>query len=1030
LHPKQKQQIVSPPKLQTDFIIARLARKSMNNETAQNYLNSFEREISKKLTKSSVANVSISALWNQIKDNDQIEKSTMIELFQLRYEQSKLLQWQNQFNDSFVILFDTLKTSSSVITSLSTECKDIWSKIVLKLAKYTVISPNVPDSSKWAYQLNSFLDSINEKGLKMNLNLDHLDLNEAELLSSRLLFFNAKQNDQMGKNWHSLAAWCYRWSMKRCPSETEILPDLDERSLDLLRYAVEGYFKYLQLDASCTEEIVVTTTLRLTQILSKHWKVLRDPIEDGFASTPIGLWKTIILQLFALLGHPQTYVRQCIGELLHKIGQQTPHLVLYPAVSGALVDDTNKSTHLKLFSSFSQDMEQKGTDDKVCEIVGDNLIEIEDNLLGKSNELGELPVDAQINLNESGNYLWAKNQPEVHRLRNDSFDDLFFASESKESDKLHSFHHSKSDCHRALLSSLPSDLVVQVKRFVVECERITLLWDELWLATLLSKFGEMKRIVQSLEQDVLALNSTKANLAPKEMDRLMMNKHDQAFKPIISLLEQANAITSRAPETPHEQWFQKTHSNNLVNLIQSLRCPLDAAQPSRQLAMYQRMIQMLQSKPAHIYPSMSSSANVKSQLFLDLISPVLANMKSTKIPIPGANSVDSRHCVQIDRIHRTCQTLQAKTKPKKLAFYGSNGKMYGFLLKGEDNLQLDERIMQLLKTVNQMFVSYAKKLGGSERHNWRSMRSRHYSVTPISSRSGLIQWVNGSSLFTLYNRHMAYLKIEATTRAQATQEDDAVASKPPTKSIALQNPSEIFNRKLEAKGLKIGNRSKWPIATLVEVLQELSAETPSELIVNELWCASNQIHEYWLSRKRFVQSNAIMCMVGYLIGLGDRHLDNLLLDLTTGEIIHIDYNICFERGRLLCVPERVPCRLTPNIVRAFGMTGVDGAFRSTCVDVLEVLRLGRETFLTLLEASLDESTFERSSQLPFADSVLPSKADHSWYQIWRRIKMKLDGRDPDETRRSSPAEQVQFILTQAIDCKNLARMFEGWTAWV
>ncbi len=42
-----------------------------------------------------------------------------------------------------------------------------------------------------------------------------------------------------------------------------------------------------------------------------------------------------------------------------------------------------------------------------------------------------------------------------------------------------------------------------------------------------------------------------------------------------------------------------------------------------------------------------------------------------------------------------------------------------------------------------------------------------------------------------------------------------------------------------------------------------------------------------------------MSMVGYIIGLGDRHLDNVLIDMTTGEVVHIDYNVCFEKGKCL-----------------------------------------------------------------------------------------------------------------------------------
>lgn len=53
--------------------------------------------------------------------------------------------------------------------------------------------------------------------------------------------------------------------------------------------------------------------------------------------------------------------------------------------------------------------------------------------------------------------------------------------------------------------------------------------------------------------------------------------------------------------------------------------------------------------------------------------------------------------------------------------------------------------------------------------------------------------------------------------------------------------------------------------------------------------------------------------MGYLLGLGDRHLDNILLDSRTGAVVHIDFNIIFERGRKLRVPEVVPFRLTPML---------------------------------------------------------------------------------------------------------------------
>jgi len=37
-----------------------------------------------------------------------------------------------------------------------------------------------------------------------------------------------------------------------------------------------------------------------------------------------------------------------------------------------------------------------------------------------------------------------------------------------------------------------------------------------------------------------------------------------------------------------------------------------------------------------------------------------------------------------------------------------------------------------------------------------------------------------------------------------------------------------------------------------------------------------------------------MSMVGYLLGLGDRHPSNLMLDRYSGKLLHIDFGDCFE----------------------------------------------------------------------------------------------------------------------------------------
>lgn len=104
------------------------------------------------------------------------------------------------------------------------------------------------------------------------------------------------------------------------------------------------------------------------------------------------------------------------------------------------------------------------------------------------------------------------------------------------------------------------------------------------------------------------------------------------------------------------------------------------------------------------------------------------------------------------------------------------------------------------------------------------------------------------------------------------------------------------------------------------------------------------------SQCRYSGSVAAMSIVGHMLGLGDRHLDNILIDFCNGDILHIDYNVCFDKGQRLKVPEIVPFRLTQTIEAALGLTGIEGAFRMNCEAVLSVLKKNKDIILMLLEA--------------------------------------------------------------------------------
>jgi len=87
------------------------------------------------------------------------------------------------------------------------------------------------------------------------------------------------------------------------------------------------------------------------------------------------------------------------------------------------------------------------------------------------------------------------------------------------------------------------------------------------------------------------------------------------------------------------------------------------------------------------------------------LSSVLASFTNTCIPLPGAVAKSDRQPITLQSVHPTVQILPTKTKPKKMAFLGSDGQKYTYLFKGLEDLHLDERIMQLLNIVNDMLVS-------------------------------------------------------------------------------------------------------------------------------------------------------------------------------------------------------------------------------------------------------------------------------------------------------------------------------------
>jgi len=222
-----------------------------------------------------------------------------------------------------------------------------------------------------------------------------------------------------------------------------------------------------------------------------------------------------------------------------------------------------------------------------------------------------------------------------------------------------------------------------------------------------------------------------------------------------------------------------------------------------------------------------------------------------------------------------------------------------------------------------------------------------------------------------------------------------------------------------------------------------------------LWLKS-QSSELWLLRRtNYTRSLAIMSMVGYVLGLGDRHPCNLMLDRHSGKMIHIDFGDCFEvamhREKF---PEKVPFRLTRMLVNAMEVSGIEGNFRIVAESVMTVLRQNGQSVMAVLEAFVYDplvswrlltnkskpKTTGLSEEKELPD--LGTKPEASYYslpttetdsevlntkalEVLGRVENKLKGRDFQSEELDVPS-QVEQLVRQATSPVNLCQCYIGW----
>ncbi|RCI04461.1 hypothetical protein CU098_001246, partial [Rhizopus stolonifer] len=113
-----------------------------------------------------------------------------------------------------------------------------------------------------------------------------------------------------------------------------------------------------------------------------------------------------------------------------------------------------------------------------------------------------------------------------------------------------------------------------------------------------------------------------------------------------------------------------------------------------------------------------------------------------EIEIPGQYDGHSKPFPEIHAMIASINTklliLESLRKPKRITIYGTDEKEYNYLVKGGEDLRLDERIEQLFVIMNDMI----KKNAFCSSQN---VQIATYKVIPMASNLGIIEWVNNTA---------------------------------------------------------------------------------------------------------------------------------------------------------------------------------------------------------------------------------------------------------------------------------------------
>eukprot|EP01018_Ginkgo_biloba_P035738 Gb_39050 [translate_table: standard] len=391
--------------------------------------------------------------------------------------------------------------------------------------------------------------------------------------------------------------------------------------------------------------------------------------------------------------------------------------------------------------------------------------------------------------------------------------------------------------------------------------------------------------------------------ALEEASRLYFGEHN--VEGMLNVLEPLHSMLQEGPDTLKETAFDQAYGQELQ---EAHECCLKYRRTGNEADLTKAW-----DLYYHVFKRINKQLPSLTTLELQYVSPALLSARNLELAVPGTYRAGFP-VVTIAGFAPQLVVITSKQRPRKLTIHGSDGEDYAFLLKGHEDLRQDERVMQLFGLVNTL-------LANARQTAEKDLSIQRYAVIPLSPNSGLIGWVpNCDTLHHLIREYRDARKIFVNLEHRLM--------------LAFAPDYEHL-----------------PLIAKVEVFEHALQNTEGNDLAKVLWLKS-RTSEVWLDRRtNYTRSLAVMSMVGYLLGLGDRHPSNLMLHRYSGKILHIDFGDCFEASmNREKFPEKVPFRLTRMLVKAMEVSGIEGNFISTCENVMQVLRTNKDSVMAMMEA--------------------------------------------------------------------------------